>query len=220
MMRDSTEWHVDGTFKTCPAIFYQMVTIQCVIQTKIVHAAYALVENKNKATYTAMITAIKSICHDNGYNVKPKSVLSDFEPALQDAFALAFDNISIKGCWFHYVQCIVRRIRHDGLIQRYENDYAFRVWVKQFTALAMIRTDSLEEAFEINLNTCPDLNDTSIQKFLSYFINEWLVGQVSPDVWNHHQRQRRTNNDLEHHPNLAKFVKFIQQNHGVSKDIY
>jgi hypothetical protein len=69
MMRDSTEWHVDGTFKTCPAIFYQMVTIQCVIQTQIVHAAYALVENKNKTTCTAMITAIKSICHENGYNV-------------------------------------------------------------------------------------------------------------------------------------------------------
>jgi hypothetical protein len=65
MMRDSTEWHVDGTF---PAIFYQMVTIQCVIQTQIIHAAYALVENKNKATYTAMITAIKSICHENGEN--------------------------------------------------------------------------------------------------------------------------------------------------------
>jgi hypothetical protein len=159
-------------------------------------------------------------------------VFTDFEPALQDAFALAFDNISIKGCWFHYVQCIVRRIRHDDLIQRYENDNAFRVWVKQFTALAMIHTGRLEEAFEIILNTCPDLNDTSIQKFISYFINEWLVRQVSPGFWNHYQRQRRTNNDLEgyhshlnyafpkHHPNLAKLVKFIQQNHGVSKDIY
>jgi hypothetical protein len=66
MMRDATEWHVDGTFKTFSAIFYQMVTIKCVIQTQIVHAAYALVENKNKAAYIAMITAIKSICHENG----------------------------------------------------------------------------------------------------------------------------------------------------------
>ncbi len=46
MMRDLNQWHVDDIFKTCPAVFYQMGTIQCVIQTQIVHVVYAFKTRK------------------------------------------------------------------------------------------------------------------------------------------------------------------------------
>jgi hypothetical protein len=66
IMRDSDNWHIDGTFKTCPKIFYQLVTIQCVIKTQILPTVYALMERKNKDAYMTLLTQVKSICQEKG----------------------------------------------------------------------------------------------------------------------------------------------------------
>jgi hypothetical protein len=113
ILRDSGNWHIDGTFKTCPSIFYQMVTIKCVISTSIVPAVYAFMEKKNKDNYIHLLTQLKSICQENNILLTPNRILTDFETALQDSIRIVFDGVQIKGCWFHYTQCLLRNL---GLI--------------------------------------------------------------------------------------------------------
>jgi hypothetical protein len=87
------------------------------------------------------IDKIKSICNENDYMVNPQFRLSDFEAALQDSIRIVFDNVQVKGCWFHYVQCLYRYVKRLGYQKQHEQDRDFRCWFKQFTALAMIPLD-------------------------------------------------------------------------------
>jgi hypothetical protein len=90
-------------------------------------------------------------------------------------------------------------MRRLGYQDQYKLDYDFRLWFKQFSALALIPLENLEEAFAMIMSNSRDyLIDDNMKKFVSYFIDQWLVGEVSPEVWNHFRTsQRRTNNDLE-----------------------
>jgi hypothetical protein len=104
------------------------------------------------------------------------------------------------------VQCLFRYIKNLGFQQKYANDFEFRLWFKQFTALALIPLEKLEQAFTIIIeNGGQYLNDVNMQRFISYFIEQWLNGNISPEIWNHFQSgQRRTNNDVE-----GKFTHFF-----------
>ena len=42
IMSNSKEWHIDGTFKNCPKIFLQLMTIQCIIKNIALNAAYII----------------------------------------------------------------------------------------------------------------------------------------------------------------------------------
>ena len=80
--------------------------------------------------------------------------------------------------------------------------------------------DKIKDAFEIILNSVPELHSNK-EKLKKYFIEKWLMGSNSPDIWNHHNTSRkRTNNNLEgyhttitstlpkYHPEMGKMVQY------------
>lgn len=36
--------------------------------------------------------------------------MSDFEKAMKTSVALLFDQIEIKGCWFHFNKALIKRV--------------------------------------------------------------------------------------------------------------
>ncbi len=52
-----------------------------------------------------------------------QSHMTDFEPALQDSIQIVFDGVQIKGCWFHYTQCLLRYLK--GLILNLNLNFCF-----------------------------------------------------------------------------------------------
>lgn len=84
--------------------------------------------------------------------------------------------ITVKGCWFHFNQALVRRMDKLGLRGRYRHDMDFKLWFRQFGALALIPETYLVEAFNIILGKIQqDWLDDKLVKFLKYFNSTWLI---------------------------------------------
>jgi hypothetical protein len=75
--------------------------------------------------------------------------------------------------------------------------------------------------------------DPAIIKFVQYFAKQWLNGNQSPEIWNHHQTiGRRTNNGLEghhfkiasvtpnNHPRLQVQVELFKRENALATDKY
>jgi len=57
---------------------------------------YALLPNKNQATYTQMLVEIKNLSP----GIIAGSISVDYELAIHNAFSAEFPNIEIRGCFF------------------------------------------------------------------------------------------------------------------------
>jgi hypothetical protein len=177
MMALAIELHFDGTFKTVPIMFFQLLTIQAVIKNSVYPCAFILLENKKKTTYISAMSELIKIFKLYKIELKPKRILTDYETALQDCFAVVFSAAELKGCYFHYNQCLYRKVQALGLVETYRNDYKFRNWICKFYTLPLIPVDHLEEAFSIICRSVPFHNET-IEKFIEYFIKQWLKGII------------------------------------------
>ena len=229
---ESEEWFIDGTFKNAPSDFKQILTIQCIVQGEILPAAFILLQNKTTEAYVEAFQNLSIVCSQQGSNILPSKVLCDFESGLQKSLRYCFAGVIVKGCWFHFCQALTRKLQNLGLKTRYINDYDFRFWCKQFSALAIISTEHLKQAMDTILtNGINYKQEQAVLKFIKYFNNQWLHGSQPPDIWNHFENyEKRTNNDLEgyhsdldkhfpkYHPSLESVVKFFKKFNALSVD--
>ena len=76
-----------------------------------------LLERKVYETYLEAMAELKSNLY-NKYNITLSriTVMLDFELAAQKALRQAFGNqVTIKGCWFHFCQAILTNLGKIGL---------------------------------------------------------------------------------------------------------
>ena len=80
-----TEADVDGTFETCPQLFYQIFTIHVTKYSQTFPMEHALLPNKRQSTYNCMFMMMREAALDHGLDFTHSSVLSNFEQALINA---------------------------------------------------------------------------------------------------------------------------------------
>lgn len=122
-LNSSPQWHFDGTFKTVPKEFYQVITVHAVKKYKghnlFILCAKILLRRKDRDTYNKAFEELIKILNPRD-ELNLKSVFSDFEIALQQSFfKILGQNIKIKGCWFHFNQAIIRKLISLGLLGLY-----------------------------------------------------------------------------------------------------
>ena len=93
---------------------------------------YALLNNKNEATYQRFIAAIKMLTGD----CEPARILIDFEKAALNAFIRIHPSSKTSGCYFHLCQSFNRKNDELGLKTVYENYQDFALSVKMIPAFA------------------------------------------------------------------------------------
>lgn len=112
---------MDGTFKSCPSPFSQLYTIH--IESSVLNGTiptlYSFLPNKTKAMYTLLFNELRTITLQHDLVLNPKVITVDFEKGAIGALKNVFPNSLIKGCNFHYNQCIFRKIQEIGLQQNY-----------------------------------------------------------------------------------------------------
>jgi len=114
----------------------------------------------------------------------------------------------------------------------YYSNFKFKFWINRFIALALISLDHLEDGMKTIVSTMPNKDPATI-KFVQYFAKQWLNGNQSPEIWNHHQTiGRRTNNGLEghhfkiasvtpnNHPRLQVQVELFKRENALATDKY
>jgi len=62
---------------------------------------------------------------------RPDVILMDFEKGMNEAFRTTFSDSLIRGCAFHWLQLLRRRMGEDGLIALYNNDAKFQLVIHQ-----------------------------------------------------------------------------------------
>ncbi|CAK9291551.1 unnamed protein product [Gordionus sp. m RMFG-2023] len=204
---------MDGTFFSCPLLFKQLYTIHIMINHTIIPCAYILLPNKKKETYLKMLDLLKNYCLSIGFLFSPPKSLIDFEMGVLRALEEMFPTISVKGCYFHYCQCILRRIQGNGLYRRL---MAIPFLTEMDIPLVLSELNSEVEAF--NLDPIRDL--------FTYFKNTWINpnAKFKYKMWNMYDVQGvRTNNHVEgfhrslkvyitySHPNLYLFIDILKQ---------
>jgi len=134
LLSRNRQWYMDGTFNSAPTMFQQIFTIHCQIQNKVLPCVYVLATNKLKSTYKRIFRILK----DNavpGHELQPESVLTDFESGLLPAIQEEFPMAQRHGCYFHFNQCLFRKIQNLGLQPIYTSDTSSRATLRLLMAL-------------------------------------------------------------------------------------
>jgi len=71
LIADADTLYMDGTFSSCPRIFYQLFTINIIVDGKQVPALYALLPSKSRETYNKMFTSIKEQMQNLNFTLTP-----------------------------------------------------------------------------------------------------------------------------------------------------
>lgn len=227
-------WLVDGTFKSVPGDFYQLITVHIFIFGKTYPAYYILLKNKCQEIYNNCFKYIRDIQKVR----QPRIVVTDFEIGLHNALQETFVDSTCYFCFFHYSQSLYRRIKEIGYALKYKNDPEFRKIMKKFFSLPFFPLYRLQNAYNIIEEEVTNLKDDKMIEYLNYFrktyYNNATNGPIyNPRLWSCFDRvinfQPRTTNNVEgwhrafnqvclvSHPNIAVVVKTMQDEEELNR---
>ena len=236
-LADSSNWHVDGTFKCAPGIFTQLYSIHGVKSSTTLPLVYALLPNKTESTYLRFLQELKSLAAARELELKPQQIMSDFEIAFLNACQKTFPTTQPKGCYFHFSQCIWRKIQETPEIaEKYKVDDEFALELRQLLALSFVPVTDVVASFDILMET-PFFteNERLLMPLIHYYEDIWIgrpqrgrrrEPMFAHALWNTFtataNEEARTNNSMEgwhrrfssligaHHPSLWKFIDVLK----------
>ena len=160
---NSPVWLADGTFKSAPALFYQLWVVHGRVQNAVtVPLIYALLPAKTAAIYKRALALILQEIDLVNPGARPKTIVIDFEMAEVLAFReLMGPAVKIHGCYYHYKQALWRKVQDLGLAARYKDEHeeGFRQHVKMFCALTFCDPTHIKYLFDQLAEVFVDLYD-------------------------------------------------------------
>ena len=121
-----------------------------------------------------------------GFDVKLKQIICDFELNILKSVDVML-KVPIHGCFFHFKQCIQRRVDRNGLKVTYENDSHFRKFINQSSALSFLPIEDIEIGLDYldNKFVFDDARAHSFKlDFVKYMRDFWIHGCLPPRTWN------------------------------------
>jgi len=98
---------MDGTFRVAPTLFSQLYTIHVYKKNTMLCVAYFLLPNKEKNTYNRMLQILQGKCA-----LGATSFQVDFEQSAIAAVKQVFPAARVHGCFFHFTQCVWKKVRN------------------------------------------------------------------------------------------------------------
>jgi len=85
-------WFIDSNFSIAPGGYYQLLAILVFDQSArtYVLACYVLLQGKNALIYKSVFSALKNLCQGYQIDLRPKTMMTDFETALRNELGIAF----------------------------------------------------------------------------------------------------------------------------------
>ncbi|CAF4904050.1 unnamed protein product [Rotaria sp. Silwood1] len=210
VMCESSSLYMDGTFAITPRLFKQTYIIQAHdIQSKnVLPVAWILLNDKKGSTYKILFTKIILLAKTRGYEFSPSNIMSDYESGIISTWKELLPQTKHDGCFFHYLQKIVKRMKKYGLWMHYLNDSNLYIWIKKMMAIPMLSATKMLEAFQLiekEKKTDRKLKRfiPQLNKMLFYYKKQWLApGMINMVcVYN---KAKRTNNYSESYNKTLK----------------
>jgi hypothetical protein len=114
----------DGTFDFAADLFYQVYILMSYFQYKMFPCVYTLMNTKTQVAYTRMLNEIRLACMNIQLSFNPKIVMTDFEIGAIGAFKEIWVDtlkqiLEMLGCFFHFGNCLYKKLCDVGLRQEY-----------------------------------------------------------------------------------------------------
>ena len=102
VLRKSSNWLLDGTFRSTLAPFAQIYIVMALSETTNtgLPCGFSLLPSKEPAAYNKMMTTIQSKVGEVG--TKLENIVTDVEPALFNTLLECYPDIDYVGCQFHF----------------------------------------------------------------------------------------------------------------------
>lgn len=113
-LKTSKEVYLDGTFKSCPKLFYQIFSILMKFMSVYVPLVFCLLPDKQISTYASIFSLLRD------YVPNVSIVYADLEYPLHEGARIAWPNIRIRACRFHLAQAWWRKIQNLGPTLQYK----------------------------------------------------------------------------------------------------
>ncbi|XP_015376918.1 PREDICTED: uncharacterized protein LOC107171199, partial [Diuraphis noxia] len=194
---------MDGTFSAAPSFnreCQQLYVIMGITFNTGFPIAFALMSRKTVRAYNALFKRLLEI----EPQWTPQTIIVDFERAAMVSLKTIFNNVSIRGCWFHSSQALWRKVGEFGMIEMCTGHRGVYDIIHMLMALPLLPMDKVMEGFVSIIdfyseNVENNLQEESCRKFdryFQYYKSTWLQGpnadilSVNDVIW-------RTNNVLE-----------------------
>lgn len=188
LLQTSSNWFVDATFKISPRFVYQVLVIGVKKQAFFI-GALVLMTRRSESLYKKIFLEIKNCVGS------PRTIMCDYEIALRSSLRQIFESI-VNGCFYHFSNSIIKKVRSLGLANAYSNNNFFRDFVLKCIALALLPENLILNSYSAFRNNRIFLTDQNYEAFRAYFEHYWLETQT-PHNFCVFQCQNRTNNGME-----------------------
>ncbi len=219
-------WVMDGTFKSVPLHFSQLVTIMGNYLGKFWICGHALLVNKTEDSYRLLFSELKKM-----KNFNSDEIIVDFEKGLYNSVRSSFISANVNGCNFHFGQMIWRKVQNENLSICYKENQWQKEFIRRCFHLAFIPPELVQIKFEKIVLEASNRQDERLTSFLNYFKKMFIRGETTENpmydinFWSCYRRVLkdvpRTTNVLEGwhralnasfntaHPNLAALIQVI-----------
>lgn len=199
---------------------------------------YVLAAKKDASTYGTIFRKLK----EKRPALAPKHIMMDFEQAAISAASVVFPGAMIHGSFFHFSQCVWRKIQQCGLTTEYRDDPELAANLRHLPALAFLPCENTIDSFKnlkelMKMQKRPRAGTTShkVRQVFDYFEDTWVgksnkAAKFPHRLWNMRDLTLnglpRTNNGVEgwhnamsntmacSNPTVWKFVDVIKKEQG------
>ncbi|CAI6352103.1 unnamed protein product [Macrosiphum euphorbiae] len=146
ILRTGSTFLMDGTFAAAPSFnreCQQLYVIMGITFNTGFPIAFALMSRKTARAYNALFKWLLEI--EPQWTLQ--TIIVDFERAAMVSLKAIFNNVTIRGCWFHSSQALWRKVGEFGMIEictGHRNAYDI---VHMLMALPLLPVDKVMEGF-------------------------------------------------------------------------
>ncbi|KAK6178953.1 hypothetical protein SNE40_011423 [Patella caerulea] len=157
---------------------------------KQVPLCFVLMTRRTSEDYEQVLLHIKE-----RYQPAVECGMLDFEPGCWSAIRKVFPGMKLKGCVFHWIQCVWRKVQGVGLAGTYYERKTIYNYVRSLMALPFLPADHMLAAFD---KLCLMANTDPLRELVSYIRQTWFESSVySLNNISIFMMAFRTNNDCE-----------------------
>ena len=161
-------------------------------------------KNKYQISYINLFENFKLILREHNISIDNNKIylMADYESVLRNALKICFPNCNILGCFFHYLQCMLKKIKELGLLKKHLvlNVYKLLFFFKLYPfLLPNDKTEFLNFMIENYMEQFNNNNENyRIIKLFIYFVKNWYGSKTidfiikTNNIFNF-----RTNNTVE-----------------------
>ena len=114
---------LDGTFRSAPHPYIQMLTIHGFFMGSVIPLCFCLVTGKSTAQYRQILqNVLTNVRRASGRRWQPTTAVCDFELSLITALETEMVGIRVRGCYFHFCQSLWRKFSSLGLVSAFNRN--------------------------------------------------------------------------------------------------